>query len=191
MKRTIQSLSLSLLTALLFSGSVSAAPALPQLDPAVMAWTIAGWHQAKILALLESLPKAARKALSPLEHTALELANRTRPFGGAMLPALEKAIYEQTGERVGREAWDLRASYAYNETEQVGGGDDGSVELRTVAHKFGRKARDILLDRSGQQQAKQKAYCQPPKSPRQLPTGGPARKDALEQPVAYRCAVAG
>lgn len=33
MKRTIQSLSLSLLTALLFSGSVSAAPALPQLDP--------------------------------------------------------------------------------------------------------------------------------------------------------------
>lgn len=35
MKRTIQSLSLSLLTALLFSGSVSAAPALPQLDPAV------------------------------------------------------------------------------------------------------------------------------------------------------------
>ena len=33
MKRTIQSLSLSLLTALLFSGSVSAAPALLQLDP--------------------------------------------------------------------------------------------------------------------------------------------------------------
>lgn len=33
MKRTIQSLSLSLLTALLFSGSVSAAPALPQLNP--------------------------------------------------------------------------------------------------------------------------------------------------------------
>lgn len=33
MKRTIQSLSLSLLTALLFSGSVSAAPVLPQLDP--------------------------------------------------------------------------------------------------------------------------------------------------------------
>lgn len=33
MKRTIQSLSLSLLTALLFSGSVSAAPAPAQLDP--------------------------------------------------------------------------------------------------------------------------------------------------------------
>ncbi len=33
MKRTIQSLSLSLLTAILFSGSVSAAPVLPQLDP--------------------------------------------------------------------------------------------------------------------------------------------------------------
>lgn len=86
---------------------------LPQLDPAVMAWTIPGWHQAKILALLETLPKALRKSLAPLEHLALELSNRTRPFGGAMLPALEKAIYEHTGERVPRDAWDLRAVPAH------------------------------------------------------------------------------
>jgi ATP-dependent helicase HrpA len=30
---------------------------LPQLDPDAMAWTIPGWHEAKILALLEALPK--------------------------------------------------------------------------------------------------------------------------------------
>ena len=44
--------------------------ALPQLDPAVMASTIPGWHATKILALLESLPKAHRKALAPLDERA-------------------------------------------------------------------------------------------------------------------------
>src|SRR4029078_6897646 len=43
---------------------------LPQLDPEVMAWTIPGWHQAKLLALLESLPKAIHKPLAPLDATA-------------------------------------------------------------------------------------------------------------------------
>ncbi len=36
---------------------------LPQLDPEVLAWPIPGWHEAKLRALLESLPKAIRKAL--------------------------------------------------------------------------------------------------------------------------------
>ncbi|HEY0479320.1 MAG TPA: ATP-dependent RNA helicase HrpA, partial [Kofleriaceae bacterium] len=37
---------------------------LPQLDPEVLAWTIPGWHETKLAALLEALPKAVRKALS-------------------------------------------------------------------------------------------------------------------------------
>ncbi|HRC54587.1 MAG TPA: ATP-dependent RNA helicase HrpA [Kofleriaceae bacterium] len=82
---------------------------LPQLDPAVMSFTIPGWHQAKLLALLESLPKPLRKTLAPLEPLSFELATRLRPFEGAMLPALERAIHELTGERVPRDAWDLRA----------------------------------------------------------------------------------
>ena len=86
---------------------------LPQLDPATMAWTIPGWHQPKILALLESLPKAQRKTLGPLDERAYELASKLRPVDGPFLPARERAIYELTGERVAREAWDLRAVPSY------------------------------------------------------------------------------
>jgi ATP-dependent helicase HrpA len=89
---------------------------LPQLDPEVLAWTIPGWHEALLEALLEALPKALRKAIAslcPLDELALELAYKLRPFDGAMRPTLERAIAERTGERVPRDAWDLRALPAY------------------------------------------------------------------------------
>jgi len=86
---------------------------LPQLDPDVLTWTIPGWHEDKLRALLDGLPKPLRKALAPLDDLARELAASLRPFDGPMLPALERAIYERTGERVPRDAWDLRALPAY------------------------------------------------------------------------------
>jgi ATP-dependent helicase HrpA len=79
---------------------------LPALDPAVMAWTIPGWHRAKIAALLDSLPKARRKSLgATVDELADTLAQKLRPFDGPMLPALEAAILDVTGERVGRDQW--------------------------------------------------------------------------------------
>ncbi len=90
---------------------------LPQLDPAVMAWTIPGWHETKIRTLLESLPKSLRKAIAPigtsLDERVAELAIKLAPFRGELLPTLEKAIYELYGERVSRTAWDLRAVPSY------------------------------------------------------------------------------
>ena len=86
---------------------------LPQLDPDVLAWTIPGWHEAKLAALLDTLPKAVRKTLAPLDELVRALAARLRPFDGSMLPALERAILERTGERVPRDAWDLRALPAH------------------------------------------------------------------------------
>jgi ATP-dependent helicase HrpA len=86
---------------------------LPQLDPDVLAWTIPGWHEDKLRALLDSLPKPLRKALAPLDDLARELAVTLRPFDGPMLAALERAIYERTGQRVPRDAWDLRAVPAH------------------------------------------------------------------------------
>ncbi|MEO6772433.1 MAG: ATP-dependent RNA helicase HrpA [Kofleriaceae bacterium] len=80
---------------------------LPQLDADAMSWTIAGWLQPKLLALLESLPKAVRKPLAPLDLLAHELAATLPAFEGAILPALERAIFERTGERIARSAWDL------------------------------------------------------------------------------------
>ena len=86
---------------------------LPQLDPDVMAWTIPGWHETKLLALLESLPKALRKSLAPLGELAAALAVALKPFAGPMLPVLERAIFERTDVRVPRDAWDLRSVPAY------------------------------------------------------------------------------
>jgi ATP-dependent helicase HrpA len=117
---------------------------LPQLDPAVMAWTIPGWHEDKLLALLESLPKPSRKALAPLKELAHELAAQLRPFDGPMLPALERAIYERTGERVSRDAWDVRALPHYLELsfrildehdKTVGHGRDLGELQRTLGHR--------------------------------------------------------
>ncbi|MEZ4365550.1 MAG: ATP-dependent RNA helicase HrpA [Kofleriaceae bacterium] len=87
--------------------------ALPQLDPEVMAWTIPGWHEAKLRALLDGLPKAHRRALAPVDELARTLAAELRPFDGPMLATVERAIYQRVGERVPRDAWDLRAVPAH------------------------------------------------------------------------------
>jgi len=118
-----------------------------QLDPEVMAWTIPGWHEAKLAAMLEALPKALRKAIAahaPLDELALELAAQLRPFDGPMLPALERAIHERTGERVPRDAWDLRSLPAYlalsfrivdEHDKVVGHGRDLAELQRTLGHR--------------------------------------------------------
>ncbi|HEX2686173.1 MAG TPA: hypothetical protein VHN14_06125 [Kofleriaceae bacterium] len=48
-------------------------------------------------------------SLDELVELALELAAHLRPFDGQMLPALERAILERSGERVPRDVWDLRS----------------------------------------------------------------------------------
>ncbi len=117
---------------------------LPQLDPEVLAWTIPGWHEALLLGLLETLPKALRKAFVPLDDLVQKLAVALRPFDGPMLAAVERAIYEHTGERVPRDAWDLRALPAYlamsfrvvDEHDRTIAGGRDLVELqRTLAHR--------------------------------------------------------
>jgi ATP-dependent helicase HrpA len=135
---------------------------LPQLDPETMSWTIPGWHQPKILALLESLPKATRKVLAPaspaevgraaapeatrrsIDERSHELAAKLKPFEGPLLPALERAIFELTGERVSRTAWDLRTVPAYfefsyrvvDERDKVlGAGRDLADLQRTLGHR--------------------------------------------------------
>jgi ATP-dependent helicase HrpA len=120
---------------------------LPQLDPEVLAWTIPGWHETKLSALLASLPKAVRKAISslcPLDELAQELAAHLRPFDGPMLPTLERAILERSGERVPRDAWDLRSLPEYlglyfrvvDERDKVlGHGRDLAELQRTLGHR--------------------------------------------------------
>ncbi|MFN0246054.1 MAG: ATP-dependent RNA helicase HrpA [Kofleriaceae bacterium] len=129
---------------------------LPQLDPSTMAWTIPGWHEAKIRALLESLPKSVRKALAPIgtgvaasvDERATELAAKLAPFRGELLPALEKAIYELYGERISRTAWDLRAVPTYldftfrvvDERDHVLG---TSRDLAELQRTYGQRAKEV------------------------------------------------
>jgi ATP-dependent helicase HrpA len=86
---------------------------LPQLDPERMGWTIPGWLPAHLDALIESLPRAQRKALQPQGELVAALASELVPFSGPLLPALERAIFVRTGERIARSAWDLPAVPAY------------------------------------------------------------------------------
>ncbi len=114
---------------------------LPQLDPEVMAGTIPGWHLAKVTALLESLPKTQRKALVPF---ATELASGVKPFESPYLPALERAIFQLTGERVGRDAWELRQLPPYfaamfrivdERDKALGSGKDLAELQRQLGHR--------------------------------------------------------
>ncbi|MGK4002677.1 ATP-dependent RNA helicase HrpA [Sorangium sp. So ce1036] len=73
---------------------------LPQADPDELEWMIPGWHAEKIAQLLETLPKALRKALFPIRDVARELADELRPFEGPLRAALARAVEERTGERV-------------------------------------------------------------------------------------------
>ncbi len=120
----------------------------PQLDPEALAWTVPGWHEALIEALLEGLPKAQRKLIAPLGELVRALAEELEPFSGPLLPTLERAILARTGERVPRDAWDLRAVPAYlrlnfrviDEHDRTLGEDRDVAELQ---RSFGVRAREL------------------------------------------------
>jgi ATP-dependent helicase HrpA len=85
---------------------------LPHLDPAVLEWTIPGWHEEKLAQLCRSLPRAAREAIEargPIDAIAATLASALRPFEGPMLRALGDALHASTGVRVAEDDWDLDA----------------------------------------------------------------------------------
>jgi ATP-dependent helicase HrpA len=54
-----------------------------------------------------------RKQLGFLDELADQLATQLKPFDGPMLPAVEKKIFELTGVRIPRDAWDVRSVPAY------------------------------------------------------------------------------
>ncbi|AKT41375.1 ATP-dependent RNA helicase HrpA [Chondromyces crocatus] len=120
---------------------------LPQVDPAVLEWTIQGWHEEKVTLLLESLPKALRRELGPAREVGRELAAAHPPFKGPMLATLGRAIQDRTGIRVPPDAWDLAdlpAHYRFHfrlvdaADKVVGEGRD----FRELKERFGSRARE-------------------------------------------------
>ena len=68
---------------------------LPQLEPGELDWTIPGWHQEKIAALLYELPKALRRELGDIPRLARTIATELTPFRGPMLKQLAQALVFQ------------------------------------------------------------------------------------------------
>lgn len=69
----------------------------PQLDPGELDWSIPGWHEEKVAALLADLPRAVKRELGPIAELARAVAPRLVPFEGAMLPQLTRAVEAETG----------------------------------------------------------------------------------------------
>ena len=85
----------------------------PQLDPGELDWTIPGWHEDKIAALLYELPRAMRRDLGDIRQLARTVARRLVPWQGPMIPALARAIAEETGADVPEDAFRRDAVAAY------------------------------------------------------------------------------
>ena len=65
---------------------------LDQLSGATLSWLVPGVLEAKIAALLKTLPKALRKQLVPLPTTAASLSKHLEPGGTHLVPALRGAL---------------------------------------------------------------------------------------------------
>ena len=77
---------------------------LPQLAEGELDWTIPGWHEEKIAAILQGLPKAIRRELGTAGEVAREVAARLEPFRGELVPELRRAIEELRGIDVPEDA---------------------------------------------------------------------------------------
>ncbi len=88
-------------------------PLLLQLDPSELDWTIPGWHEQKITALLSELPRALRRELGSIPELAAAVARRLTPFSGPLLPALASAATEISGLELLEDAFRLDAVPAY------------------------------------------------------------------------------
>ena len=86
---------------------------LPQLVPGELDWTIPGWHEEKIAALLYELPKALRRELADIPGVARTLAAELTPFRGPMLPQLARAVSDLTGADVRETSFRADAVGAY------------------------------------------------------------------------------
>ena len=86
---------------------------LPQLEPGELDWTIPGWHEEKLAALLYELPKALRRELGDIPSVARTLGAELSPFRGPMLQKLARAVSDLTGADVREESFRPDAVGAY------------------------------------------------------------------------------
>ena len=129
---------------------------LPQLEPGELDWTIPGWHEEKIAALLYELPKALRRELADIPGVARTIAKELTPFRGPMLKQLARAVSDLTNADVREESFRADAVGAYLRlTFRV---VDGSGKV--VAQ--GRDVADLLKRHGAQARAAFREAAPPP-----------------------------
>jgi ATP-dependent helicase HrpA len=124
-------------------------PLLLQLDPGELDWTIPGWHEQKIAALLGELPRALRRELGSIPELAERLAARLTPFDGPLLPALSRAASEECGFELPESAFRVDAVPAYMRLtcRVVAEGGRSVAQSRDIAQlieQHGGQAREAL-----------------------------------------------
>ena len=124
-------------------------PLLLQLDPGELDWTIPGWHEQKITALLGELPRALRRELGTISELAANVAAKLSPFQGPMLPALARVASAESGVELPEGVFRLDAVPPYMRLtcRVVGEGGRTIAQSRDVAEliaQHGGRAREAL-----------------------------------------------
>jgi ATP-dependent helicase HrpA len=121
----------------------------PRLDPAQLDWMIPAFHERRLLALLETLPRAQGRTLGSLPELAKLAAEELTPFSEPLLPALARVVRKHTGISVNPDAFRPEALppflrlYCRVRNEQgkvLGEGRD----LYHLLERFGAQARQAL-----------------------------------------------
>ena len=81
--------------------------ALPQVDGNVFSWSVPGWRQPLVEALLKSLPKDKRRALVPIPDTAKKLLSELHPQKGGSL--ITQLAFLLRGEQIQTKDFDLNS----------------------------------------------------------------------------------
>src|SRR6188768_3071791 len=124
-------------------------PLLLQLDPGELDWTIPGWHEQKITALLGELPRALRRELGTISELAANVAARLSTFQGPMLLALSRGTSGESGVELPEGVFRLDAVPPYMRLtcRVVGEGGRTIAQSRDVAEliqQHGGRAREAL-----------------------------------------------
>ncbi|HVY25820.1 MAG TPA: ATP-dependent RNA helicase HrpA [Polyangiaceae bacterium] len=122
---------------------------LPQLGQGELDATIPAWRERKIAALLEELPRAARRDLGDIKQLATELARHLAGSAGPLLEQLSRGLFELKGVDIepARFRPDAIAPYLHFYFRVVG--ERGQVlgegrDLAQLCERFAPAARDAL-----------------------------------------------
>lgn len=127
---------------------------LPQLDPSALEWTIPGWQDEKIAALLHDLPRGMRREITDgsgasLDDVARTLARSLTPFEKPLTTELSRALLDLTGAHVAPESLRPEVVPPYLRfTFRIVGEDGKEVargqDLAALQERFGARARAAL-----------------------------------------------